>query len=130
MCRFLVDKDHKLREQDWSCRSANTLIVTIDKQLNEIVETPDKSLNHDFMISFSHGNFWHSMLLCFCNPIFSCKFKKSLDLAVVSVENFKSNFCLLSCLNYLLTKKASKSAPTNFLIQNRATTVFNSAKNY
>ena len=48
--RFLVGKAHKLGEQDWSCRSANKLIVTIDNKLNEIVETLDKSLNHDFMI--------------------------------------------------------------------------------
>ena len=49
--RFLVDKAHKLGEQDWSCRSANKLIVTIDIKQNEIVESPDKFLDNDCMMN-------------------------------------------------------------------------------
>ena len=49
--RFLVSKAHKLGDQHWSCRSANKLIVTIDNKLNEIVESPEKLLNHDFMMN-------------------------------------------------------------------------------
>ena len=49
--RFLVGKGHKLGEQDWSCRSANKLIVKLDNKLNKIVESPEKFLDHDFMMN-------------------------------------------------------------------------------
>ena len=48
---FLVDKAHKLDKQDWSCRSANRLILTVVNKINEIVESPDKFLNHDFIMN-------------------------------------------------------------------------------
>ena len=48
--RFLVCKAHKLGDQDWSCRSANRLLVIVDNKLNEIVESLDNFLDHDFMM--------------------------------------------------------------------------------
>ena len=48
--RFLVGKAHKLGDQDWSCRSANRLLVIVDNKLKEIVESPDNFLDHDFMM--------------------------------------------------------------------------------
>ena len=49
--RFLVGKGHKLGKQDWSCRSANKLIVKLDNKLKQIVESPEKFLDHDFMMN-------------------------------------------------------------------------------
>ena len=49
--RFLVDKAHKLADQDWSCRSHNRLLVIVDNKLKEIVESPDNFLDHDFMMN-------------------------------------------------------------------------------
>ena len=46
----LVGKAHKLGDQNWSCRSTNRLSIIVDNNLNEIVESPDNFLDHDFMM--------------------------------------------------------------------------------
>ena len=49
--RFLIGKAHKAGDQDWSCRSANRLLVIVDNKLKEIVESPDNFLDHDSMMN-------------------------------------------------------------------------------